>query len=700
MRWQPPTIAILIACLTATTFNSLGWLQISERKLYDYYLTSRPEEPQDQKIVIVGLNEKDIEKLSFPISDDTLATLLTKIKASNPRAIGLDLHRNVNIGSENNQKLDNIFSSTPQLIGVEKTDGGNQNHKSISPPTQLEKLGQTGASEIIEDGESGVVRRGYLYVQKSQNINEILPSFGLAIALKYLELENIYPTGYGKESWLRLKNAVFPMLQSNQLFYSNRSIDNYQTIINYSNTQEKLSQVSVLEVLEDRVETNFFQDKIVFIGTTAETVEDIYTTPYSYHNLENYDFTYGVEIHASLASQIINTALENRTIIKFLPLYLQYGGLFILLLTASFSSWHLYLKQDFFQYKKIPIHIIYSGLNLALVFIIGYLLLFLGWWTPVATTLVLTLSSEICIYVFIRLDQLKQVNIILEQKVQERTQALKEVQKQILSQEKLALYQKLAQYVAHEIKNKTNIIGLNLENSQTDIDELQLIMEDNSFLFEEIADDRVRSPQEIILNLNNKLSRIKSINQKVTQIINEIYSRGTDNNNRDAVLDTDIDLNQLLDTLLSDAIQISKLKYSNFQIIVERNYDKNIPKISCITSEIERALDNIISNAIYYLYQKKIDTQNYQPTLSISNQNKTNSIEIKIRDNGTGIPAKNLDKIFQIFWTTKASPEGLGLGLHFAKKLIEKYGGEILVDSIENEYTEFIVILPTEISNE
>ncbi|MEY4517911.1 MAG: hypothetical protein RLZZ499_510, partial [Cyanobacteriota bacterium] len=546
MRWQPPTIAILIGCLTATTFNCLGWLQISERKLYDYYLTSRPKEPQDQKIVIVGLNEKDIEKLSFPISDDTLATLLTKIKTGNPRAIGLDLHRNVNIGSENNQKLDNIFSSTPQLIGVEKTDGGNLLHKSISPPTQLEKLAQTGASEIIEDGESGVVRRGYLYVQKSQYTNKSLPSFGLAIALKYLEQENIHPTGYGKESWLKLNNAVFPMLRSNRLFYSDRSIDNYQTIINYGNTQEKFSQVSVSEVLENRVKANFFQDKIVFIGTIAETVEDIYTTPYSYRNLENYDFTYGVEIHASLASQIINAALANRTIIKFLPAYLQYSGLFVLLLTASFISWQLYLKQNFFQHKKVPIHIVYSILNSALILIIGYLLLLLGWWTPAATALVLTLSSEICIYVFIRLDQLKQANIILEQKVQERTQALKEAQKQILSQEKLALYQKLAQYVAHEIKNKTNIIGLNLENSQTDINELQLIMEDNSFLFEEIAEDRVQSPQEIILNLNNKLSRIKSINQKVTQIINEIYNRGTDSNNRDAVLDTDIDLNQLL----------------------------------------------------------------------------------------------------------------------------------------------------------
>lgn len=578
-------------------------------------------------------------------------------------------------------------------------------------PIQLKKLGQTGASEIIEDGESGIVRRGYLYVQnsKSRNAsaasnareqNEIIPSFGLAVALKYLEQENIYPTGYGKDSWLKLNNAVFPLLRSNRLFYSNRSIDNYQTIINYRNTPEKLLQVSISEVLENRVKANFFQDKIVFIGTTAETVEDIYTTSYSYHDLEKYDFTYGVEIHASLTSQIVNAALANRTIIKFLPTYCQYSGLVLLLLTVSFSLWQLYLKPSFFQHQKIPIHIVCSIFNLVLILIFGYLFLFLGWWTPTVTALTLILSSEIFIYVFIRLDRLKQANIILEQKVQERTQALKEVQKQILSQEKLSLSQKLAQYIAHEIKNKTNIIGLNLENSQTDIDELQLIIEDNSFLFEEIADDRVQSPQEIISNLNSKLSRIQSINQKVTLIINEIYNKGIDSNNNDNSLVTDVDINQLLDRIILDAIEVGKIKYKALEIIVERNYDTDVKIINSVTSEIERALDNIISNTIYYLYQKNIDTENYFPKLSVSTQNKSDRIEIKIQDNGTGIPSENLDRIFQIFWTTKTNPEGMGLGLHFAKELIEKHSGQISVDSIEGEYTEFTVTFPSESNNE
>ncbi|MEM7554801.1 MAG: CHASE2 domain-containing protein [Cyanobacteria bacterium P01_A01_bin.84] len=693
MRWQPPTIAILIGCLTTAAFNSLGWLQISERQLYDYYLRSRPLEPQDKKIVIVGITEKDIEKLGFPISDDTLANLLTKIKAQNPRAIGLDLHRNVNIGESGNQKLDKIFSSTPQLIGVEKTDGGNPSHLSISPPTQLRKLGQTGASEIIEDSENGAVRRGYLYVQKSTE-EEPIPSLGLAVALKYLEGENIVPTGYGEQSWLKLNDTVFPLLEANRLFYSEQAIDNYQTIINYCNNEDKFLYLGISEVLANKVEDNLFKDKIVFIGTMAETIEDIYTTPYSYRQ-ENYDFTYGVEIHASMTSQIVNAALSERIIIKFQNSYWQYGGLFILLLTTSFSSWYLYIKNNFFPRKKIVVHTIYSIFSLIIILIIGYLILLGGWWAPTATALLLALSSELCIYVFIKLDLLKQENLILEQKVKERTRALREAQKKILSQEKLALYQKLAQYIAHEIKNKTNIIGLNLENSQTDIDELQLIIEDNSFLFEEITDPRAQSPQEIILNLNKKLSKIKSINHKVTLIINKIYNKGSDNNGNDTSIDTDVDLNQLIDNLLSDAIQISKFKYHELIIAVERNYDKNLIKLSCTISEIERALDNIITNAIYHLYQKSKESESYQPKLSISTQNQINSVEIKIRDNGTGIPAENLDKIFQIFWTTKTNPEGMGLGLHFAKEIVERHGGKISVDSIEGEYTEFTVTLPT-----
>lgn len=369
---------------------------------------------------------------------------------------------------------------------------------------------------------------------------------------------------------------------------------------------------------------------------------------------------------------------------------------FFLLLTTSYSSWYLYTKKNFFQSKEITLHIIYSTFTLTLISLLGYLLLLFGWWTPTVTSLVLTLSSEIGIYIFIKLDRLQQANIILEQKVKERTKALKEAQKQIISQEKLAFYQKLAQYIAHEIKNKTNIIGLNIENSQTDIDELELILEDNSFLFEEIAEVGVRSPQEIILNLNSKLSRIKSINHKVTLIISEIYNRGVDNNQISSI-EAEINLNQTLDLLLADAREICKIKYNDFKIIIERNYDKNLQTISCISSEIERALDNIISNAIYHLYQKSLDRQDYQPKLLISTQNKSDSIEIKISDNGTGIPAENLDKIFQIFWTTKTSPEGLGLGLHFAQELIEKHNGTISVTSIEGEYTEFTVSLPLNI---
>ena len=682
------SIAILIGCLTAATFNSLGWLQISERKLYDFYLRLRPQESQEQNIIIVGLNERDIKKFGFPLDDKTLATLLTKIKAQNPRVIGLDLHRNVNISPRNNEQLDDIFSSTPQLIGVEKTDGGNRNYQSISPPIELEKLGQTGASEIIEDGESGIVRRGYLYVQKSSE-SEMLPSFAGAIALKYLEEDNIFPTGYGENNYLKLGNAVFPMLQSNRLFYASSAIDNYQTIINYRSRSDKLLQVSVSEVLENKVADNFFQDRIVLIGTTAETIKDIYTTPYDYDAV-NFGFSYGVEIHANLVSQLINSALNNRVVIKFLPMYWQYGGMLFLLIAASFVSWCLYYQQEFSNQKKTLIPFISSFFSTIAILVAGYLFLLFGWWIPTVTSLVIIVSSQAGIYIFIKLENLKKANTILAKKVKERTKDLEAAQQKILSQEKLALYQKMSRYVAHEIKNKTNIIGLNIQNSQTDLAELQLIIEDNSFIFEDIFDSEERSPYELILELNDKLSRIQQSNQKVTSIINEIY-RYQDNNN----VITAIDINQLLERVILDAMQIHEIKYDELKIEIDRHYEDNIQSINCIVSDFERALDNIVDNALYYLVKKSNNSQNYQPRLSVSTQNKKNTIVIKIQDNGIGIPAENINKIFTMFWTTKSLGESMGIGLHFAKELIEKHHGSISVNSIEGEYTEFKIILPT-----
>lgn len=690
MRWQSTIIAALIGCLTTGGLNLLGWLAVSERKLYDYYLRSRPLEAPDKKIVIVGLGEADLEKYGFPISDDTLATLLTKVKEQKPRVIGLNLHRNVSIGEFGHKRLNHLFRSTPELIGVEKTDGGNSDHSFISPPSELAKLDQTGASEIIEDSQNGVVRRGYLYVQKSTE-KEIIPSLGLATALKYLENEDIFPKSHDSKSWLKLRNAVFPMFEENRLFYSEQSIDNYQTTINYINNKNDFVQISASEVLKNEVKEDFFQDKIVFIGTMAETIEDVYLTPYSYNHQGDYNFVYGVEIHASISSQIINAALNGRIIIKTIPFLWQCSYLLILLIITSFSSWYV---STFLKQKRTIIRFICLVLYLIAILLLGNLLLFLGWWFSTVTALSLIFSTEVCIYVFAQFSQLKQQNLILEARVKERTKDLEKAQKKILSQEKLVLHQKLAQYLSHEIKNKTNIIGLNIENSQADLKILELIIEDNSFIFEDAIDDYEESPQSIITNLNNKLFRINSINQKVTSIINQIYNQSANNSYLDPSIETELDFHQFLDNCLIDIDQLCQTNFNNLQIEIRRNYDSSLKKRKCRLIEVERALDNIIYNAIYHLYLKKQNIQNFQPILSISTQKKPNSIEIKIRDNGTGIARENLELIFQMFWTTKTSGKGFGLGLYFTKELIKKCGGKVSVNSIEGEYTEFTVTLP------
>ena len=193
-----------------------GWLRGFEYKLYDLSLRLRPPQSIDPRIVIVGVTEKDLQKLGQDnIDDATLVKVIKEIKTHNPRVIGLDLHRNVRVGCTsdacelNRQELSTLFRTTPNLIGIEKTTGGNPWDEEILPHPELAIAQRTGASELIEDSDR-IIRRVYLEVQKSAK--ETLSSFGLAVALKYLEQESIQPMGH--KTWLRLNDAIFPAIDS------------------------------------------------------------------------------------------------------------------------------------------------------------------------------------------------------------------------------------------------------------------------------------------------------------------------------------------------------------------------------------------------------------------------------------------------------------------------------------------------------
>jgi signal transduction histidine kinase len=135
----------------------------------------------------------------------------------------------------------------------------------------------------------------------------------------------------------------------------------------------------------------------------------------------------------------------------------------------------------------------------------------------------------------------------------------------------------------------------------------------------------------------------------------------------------------------------------DFNITIEKDYDKTLEKINVVPQDISRVFLNIINNACYAAFdrKKKNNDNNFSPTLKVSTKQLNGKVEIRIGDNGNGIPADIIDKIFQPFFTTKPTGEGTGLGLSLSYDIVTKmHCGELKVKTKENEGSEFIIKLP------
>jgi len=139
-----------------------------------------------------------------------------------------------------------------------------------------------------------------------------------------------------------------------------------------------------------------------------------------------------------------------------------------------------------------------------------------------------------------------------------------------------------------------------------------------------------------------------------------------------------------------------RAKDKSFNAKLETNFDNSIDKINIVPQDMGRALLNLYNNAFYIVNEKQKENLNgYEPTVSVSTKKIKGKVEIRVADNGNGIPQKILDKIFQPFFTTKPTGQGTGLGLSLAYDIVKANGGEIKVQTKEGEGSEFIIQLPS-----
>ncbi|WP_413174798.1 CHASE2 domain-containing protein [Anabaena azotica] len=365
-----------------TLLRFLGLLQPWEWGAFDQYMRWRPSEPRDHRVVIVGINEKDFDNLKqATITDQVLAKLLNKLKAKQPRAIGLDVYRNLPL-PPGTSELDQVFKSTPNLVGIQKVVGENK-YERVDPHPVLKKLGQVGANDLIIDADNKV-RRGIMSVNPTPE--ETVYSFNLHLALHYLEKEGIIAS----KDW-QIGKTKFTPFESNDGGYVRADAGGYQILINYRRKAGSFDTVSMTDILEDKVPADWGRDRIILIGYIGESFKDSFFTPYSIDLINTPETMSGVEIHGHITSQIISSALEGRPLIQYLSeqmeiMLILFGAGIGVLLAWKFPSWQTSITGSF-----VMSSIIIGTFYIAFIF---------AWWLPVIPVLLALMSSIISMISF------------------------------------------------------------------------------------------------------------------------------------------------------------------------------------------------------------------------------------------------------------------------------------------------------------
>ena len=286
-------------------------------------------------------------------------------------------------------------------------------------------------------------------------------------------------------------------------------------------------------------------------------------------------------------------------------------------------------------------------------------------------------------------------NVRLFVEVQERTRELsasldelRTAQDRLVQTEKLASLGQLTAGIAHEIKNPLNFVNNFSALSAELTDEL------NDLLKSADLTDRLREEiDELTGTLKDNLQKIVQHGKRADSIVKNmlLHSREGSGEHRPA------DINALVDESLNLAYHGARAEKPQFNVTLQRDFDDKAGTIEVFPQEITRVLLNLISNGFYAVTKRKNENggSSFDPVVRATTKNLGDAVEIRIRDNGTGIPDEVREKMFNPFFTTKPAGEGTGLGLSMSHDIIVKqHGGTIDVLTEPGEFTEFTIVLP------
>ena len=283
-------------------------------------------------------------------------------------------------------------------------------------------------------------------------------------------------------------------------------------------------------------------------------------------------------------------------------------------------------------------------------------------------------------------EELKGKNAQLESVLAE----LQRAQDQIVMRAKLAALGEVTAGVAHEIKNPLNFVKNFSEVSEELLEELR---EELSKSSEKLSADQHELVQELIQDLTDNIDRIHQHGERANRIVHDMLMMGRETGEWRLT-----DINNLLDEHTRLSYHSARAIDPDFQLDIKMDMDPQAGQIEVVAQDLGRVFLNMVSNACDATDQKRRAAaeakESYNPTLWVSTRRGEDRMEIRIKDNGGGIPPHILDKIFNPFFTTKPTDRGTGLGLALSNDIVRKHSGTIRVESQPGEFTEMIVELP------
>ncbi|MEH1783499.1 MAG: CHASE2 domain-containing serine/threonine-protein kinase [Nostoc sp.] len=398
--------------------RQLKWLQPWELRVYDQILRSRPAEAPDRRILLVKITDEDLKREKWTLSHRTINQLLKKIESYQPRIVGLYIFQ-----PEDN----NLAANFPNQDNIISTCLFSSLGRDEIPPPPNVAIDNVGFSDVVADNENDqIIRRTLLFANSTDKKCTTSFAFGALIAINYLEKQGI-EYQFTNKGEFQLGKTLFPRLQPNSGGYQHLDADGYQILLNYRHPNSLADQVTLRDVLSGRVNPSLIKDRLVIIGTTAANMPPGgFYTPYSALPDQPARMP-ALFIHAQIASQLISTVLDGRSLIWYWPNWAELLWVWGWSLLGSFLAW---------RWQNPLLLLVVGTITLFGLVLICVALFLQAGWVPLIPSALAFVISSICVIAYTSYQNQRQTQIIILQ-VEKQQEAI--AQLNVLLEDKTAV---------------------------------------------------------------------------------------------------------------------------------------------------------------------------------------------------------------------------------------------------------------------